>query len=84
VRVPHGRRDAVREALGARGIGTEIYYPVPMHRQACFAALGQAEGDLPVSERASREALALPIFPELTELEIESVASSLIDVLRAH
>jgi dTDP-4-amino-4,6-dideoxygalactose transaminase len=68
-----GQRDLLREHLAARKVGTEIYYPIPLHLQKCFEPLYGAEGDLPESERAAKETLALPIFPDLSEEEIAYV-----------
>ncbi|MHC4711883.1 MAG: DegT/DnrJ/EryC1/StrS family aminotransferase [Planctomycetota bacterium] len=70
------RRDELREFLKTKGIGAEIYYPVPLHRQECYAHLGYEEGSLPVSEQAASEVISLPVFPELSREEMEYVAAS--------
>jgi len=71
IRAP--RRDELRAFLASHKIGSEIYYPLPLHLQQSLQYLGYKEGDFPVSERAAKEVLALPIFPELREDEVETV-----------
>jgi len=77
VRVSGGKRDELRTFLAERKVGTEIYYPVPLHQQACFQYLGCATGTLPETERAAIETLALPIFPELTIDEQRTVVEQI-------
>jgi dTDP-4-amino-4,6-dideoxygalactose transaminase len=77
------RRDELRAHLAAAGVGTEIYYPVPLHLQQCFAYLGCKSDDYPQSERAAAESLALPIYPELTETQLQYVVDSIAAYYRA-
>ncbi len=76
IRVP--RRDEVKKRLAERGIGTGIYYPISLHEQACFKYLGYQHGDLPESEKACHDVLALPVYPELGEPQIRHVAEEVL------
>ncbi len=73
------KRDELRSRLSQIGVSTEIYYPLPLHLQKCFKYLGYRKGDLPVSEKTAKEALALPIYPELREAEQKYVVSGIAD-----
>jgi dTDP-4-amino-4,6-dideoxygalactose transaminase len=77
VRVVDGRRDALQQHLSDRKIGSAIYYPVPLHLQQCFAPLGYEAGGLPVTEQACREVLSLPVYPELTAAEQDTVIDAI-------
>ncbi len=77
IRVP--RRDELQAHLKAAGIGSSVYYPLPLHLQPCFAYLGYQEGQCPEAERAAREVLSLPVYPELTRAQLEEVASAVRD-----
>lgn len=75
-------RDLLRQHLTGAGVGTEIYYPLALHQQKCFAYLGHREGEFPESERAAQETLALPIFPELTAVQLQYVVDTLASFYR--
>jgi dTDP-4-amino-4,6-dideoxygalactose transaminase len=82
IRVPGGRRDDLRKYLGDRGIGTQIHYPVPIHLQQSAEFLGYRKGDLPVTERLATEVLSLPMYPELTDEQIDRVSTSIREFMK--
>jgi dTDP-4-amino-4,6-dideoxygalactose transaminase len=82
IRVTGERRDALHKYLAEQKIGSAIYYPVPLHLQKCFAALGYEEGSLPVTEQACQEVLSLPVYPELTEAEQSTVIDAVVSFCR--
>ena len=81
IRTPH--RDALKAHLAERGIGTMIYYPSPLHTQPCFASLGYKEGDMPESERACKEVLALPVYPEMSAEQRDGVVDAVAEFFKA-
>jgi dTDP-4-amino-4,6-dideoxygalactose transaminase len=84
IRVPGGRRDDLRKYLGERSIGTQIHYPVPIHLQQSAQFLGYRQGDMPVTERVASEVLSLPMFPELTDDQVDRVSDSVRSFMKGH
>jgi dTDP-4-amino-4,6-dideoxygalactose transaminase len=74
-------REGVRRKLAEAGVATGIHYPVPVHLQPAYAELGGRDGDFPVAERAAREFLSLPLFPEITEDQIDTVVSAVCNAI---
>ena len=77
-----GNRDAFKQTLQDRGVNTIIYYPIPIHSQPAYSQLGLEEGSLPITENLCRQVLSLPIFPELTDAQQQTVITTLQQLLR--
>lgn len=75
--IRHPRRDALREHLAKQEVGTDLIYPVPLHLQKCYAALGRGRGSFPIAEQAADTCVSLPIFPELTEAQVDHVVAAI-------
>jgi dTDP-4-amino-4,6-dideoxygalactose transaminase len=73
--VRHPRRDDLKKFLEENGVGCALHYPLPLHLQKCYAHLGHRPGDFPIAEKSARECLSLPIYPELTEAQIQRVVA---------
>ena len=73
----HPDRDNLKKHLDANRIGCALHYPVPLHLQKCYANLGYKPGDFPVAEKAARQCLSLPVYPELGDARVERVAASI-------
>jgi dTDP-4-amino-4,6-dideoxygalactose transaminase len=82
IRVPNGRREELRTHLHSRKIGHDVYYPVPLHLQECFAYLGHIKGDFPEAERATAEVLSLPVYPDLSDEQLNEVVTALREFFR--
>ncbi|MEO0264872.1 MAG: DegT/DnrJ/EryC1/StrS family aminotransferase, partial [candidate division WOR-3 bacterium] len=76
------KRDDLMEFLASRGISTQVHYPIPLHLQPALSYLGYKEGDFPVAEKAAKEVLSLPIFPEMTDSEIDYVVNTVKEFFR--
>ncbi|MGB7533669.1 MAG: DegT/DnrJ/EryC1/StrS family aminotransferase [Halobacteriota archaeon] len=79
IRVKNGKRDNLKEFLEGQGIGTAVYYPLPLHLQPCFSFLGYKKGDFPAAEKASKEVLSLPVYPELRKEEREHIIDKILE-----
>jgi dTDP-4-amino-4,6-dideoxygalactose transaminase len=77
--VRHPRRDELKKYLEEHGIGCGLHYPLPVHLQKCYASLGYKAGDFPVAEKAARQCLSLPIYPEMNEERIQRVVTGIRD-----
>lgn len=81
--VRHPRREDLKKHLEANGVGCALHYPLPLHLQKCYASLGYKEGSFPVAEKAARECLSLPIYPEMTDAQVQRVAEVIHDFFRS-